>query len=66
MEEVVFEIHNQAQDAALLCLSPHDIATKRKIESSIQHLENPFTLLNSEAKRRDFLQRNGELLNQPK
>ncbi len=30
MEEVVFEIHNQAQDAALLCLSPHDIATKGK------------------------------------
>lgn len=52
MEEIVFKIHSQAQDAALLCLSPHDIATKRKIESSFQHLENPFTLLNSEAKRK--------------
>ncbi|KAI2646880.1 N-acetyldiaminopimelate deacetylase [Labeo rohita] len=38
MEEMVFEIHSQAQDAALLCLSPHDIATKRKIGSSFQHL----------------------------
>lgn len=52
MEEIVFEIHSQAQDAALLCLSSHDIAAKRKIESSFQHLENPFTSLNSEAKRK--------------
>ncbi|KAI7808364.1 hypothetical protein IRJ41_002977 [Triplophysa rosa] len=52
MEEIVFEIHSQAQDAALLCLSPQDTATKRKIENSFENLENPFTLLNSEAKRK--------------
>ncbi|KAK2845982.1 hypothetical protein Q7C36_010836 [Tachysurus vachellii] len=54
MEEVVFEIQSQAKDAALLCLSPNYIATKRKIESSIEHLKNQFTLLNSEAKRKTF------------
>ncbi|XP_059417348.1 uncharacterized protein LOC132152611 isoform X1 [Carassius carassius] len=52
MEEIVFEIHSQAKGAALLFLPPHDIATKRKIENSIEHLENPFTFLNSEAKRK--------------
>lgn len=52
MEEIVFEVHSQAQDAAFLCLSPQDTATKRKIENSFENLENPFTLLNSEAKRK--------------
>lgn len=45
MEEMVFEIQSQAQGAALLCVSPQDTATKRKIV-------NPFTMLNSEAKRK--------------
>ncbi|XP_038569888.1 uncharacterized protein LOC119899416 [Micropterus salmoides] len=52
MEEMVSEIHSQAQDAALLCLPSQDNATKRKLEHSFQNLENPFTLLNSEAKRK--------------
>lgn len=51
MEEVVFEIHSQAQDAALLCISSEDTVSKRKIEESFTNLENPFTLLNSEVKR---------------
>lgn len=52
MEEIVSEIHSQAQDAALLCLSSQDTATKRKIENLFQNLENPFIVLNSETKRK--------------
>nr|XP_055051346.1 uncharacterized protein LOC129437202 isoform X1 [Misgurnus anguillicaudatus] len=52
MEEVVSEIHSQAKDAALLCLSSQDTGTKRKIENSFEELKNPFTLLNSDAKRK--------------
>jgi len=52
MEEMVTEIHSQAQDAALHCLPSQDTTTKRKLEHSFQNLENPFTLLNSEAKRK--------------
>ncbi|XP_035994789.1 uncharacterized protein LOC118563679 [Fundulus heteroclitus] len=51
MEEVCFEIHGQAKDAALQSLSPQDIEIKNKIEQSFQKLENPFTSLNSETKR---------------
>lgn len=50
MEEVFFEIHNQAKDAALQCLSPKDTDNKNKLEQSFHKLENPFTPLNSEAK----------------
>lgn len=50
MEEVIFEIHNQAKDVALQCLSPQDTENRNKIEESFQTLENPFTPLNSEAK----------------
>lgn len=45
MEEMVSEIHSQAQDAALLCLPSQDTGTKRKMENLFQNLENPFTLL---------------------
>ncbi|KAJ8274815.1 hypothetical protein COCON_G00094400 [Conger conger] len=51
MEEVVSKIHSQAKDAALQCLSPQDTENKNSIEQSFQKLENPFTPLNSEAKR---------------
>ena len=50
MEEVIFEIHNQAKDVALQCLSPQDTINRNKKEESFQTLENPFTTLNSEAK----------------
>lgn len=50
MEEVIFEIHSQAKDLALQCLSPQDEEQRKKIEQSFQVLENPFTPLNSEAK----------------
>lgn len=50
MEEVIFEIHNQAKDAALQCLFPQDTKNRNKIEQSFQTLEIPFTPLNSEAK----------------
>ncbi|XP_041693785.2 uncharacterized protein LOC121532136 isoform X1 [Coregonus clupeaformis] len=51
MEEVFFEIQSQATDAALQCLSPQETENKNRIEQSLQKLENPFTPLNSEAKR---------------
>lgn len=51
MEEVVFEIQSQAKDVALQCLSSQDTEIKNKIEQSLEKLENPFTPLNSEAKR---------------
>lgn len=50
MEEVIFEIHSQAKDLALQCLSPQDIENRNKIEQSFQTLQNPFTSLNSETK----------------
>lgn len=34
MEEVIFEIHNQAKDVALQCLSPQDTENRNKIEQS--------------------------------
>lgn len=51
MEEVVSEIHSQAEDAALQCLSAQDTENKNKIKQALEKLENPFTSLNSEAKR---------------
>ena len=51
MEEVFSEIHSQAKHVALQCSSPQDTEHKNKIEQSFQNLENPFTPLNSEAKR---------------
>ena len=50
MEEVIFEVHSQAKDVALQCLSPQDTENRNKIEQSFQMLENPFTPLNTEAK----------------
>ena len=50
MEEVIFEIHSQAKDVALQCLSSQDTEIKNKMEQSFQNLENPFTSLNSETK----------------
>jgi len=58
MEEVFFEIQSQAKDAALQCFSPRDTEYKNKIEQSLKKLENPFTPLNSEAKK-NTLQTNG-------
>ncbi|KAL3981345.1 alpha-tectorin [Sarotherodon galilaeus] len=58
MEEVFFEIHTQAKDAALQSLPSQDTTSKKKLEQSFENFENPFTLLNSEAKRnRHFKQK---------
>nr|XP_024657554.1 uncharacterized protein LOC106676865 isoform X1 [Maylandia zebra] len=58
MKEVFFEIHTQAKDAALQSLPSQDTSSKKKLEQSFKNFENPFTLLNSEAKRnRHFKQK---------
>lgn len=52
MEEVFSEIHTQAKNVALQCLSSQDTENKTKIEQSFQMLKNPFTSINSETKRK--------------
>lgn len=51
MEEVFFEMRNEAKETALECLSPEDTEIQNKIEQKFHNLKNPFTLLNSEPKR---------------
>lgn len=51
MEEAFSEIHSQAKNAALQCLSSQDVTTRNRIEQTFTKIENPFTSLNSESKR---------------
>lgn len=54
MKEGFFEIHNQAKDAAFQCLPSQDTENKNNLEQPINKLKNPFTSLNSEAKRNKY------------
>lgn len=52
MEELVKDVHVQAQDAILKCLST--VVTEQtldKVKDCFEQLENPFSLLNTETKR---------------
>lgn len=51
MEEAFSEIHTQAKNAVLQCLSSQTVANKNMIEQAFKGIENPFTSLNSENKR---------------
>lgn len=60
MEEVIFEFKSQAKETALECLTPQDTEIRKKLEQSFQKLKNPFTPLDSEAKRnKHFLEKWG-------
>jgi len=52
MEELVGDVHAQARDAVLKCISSEASSQALdKVEECFQQLENPFSLLNTEAKR---------------
>lgn len=50
MQEVIFEVHSQAEDVALQCFSSQDTESRNKLKQSFQTLKNPFTSINSEIK----------------
>lgn len=57
MEEIVYDIHNQAKESVKKCLSlqePHKSDIECKIDQCFEKMENPFGVLNSESKRRQY------------
>ena len=57
MEEIVDDIHNQAKESVKQCLSlqePIKSEVECKIDQCFEKIENPFGVLNSETKRRQY------------
>lgn len=61
MEEVVNDVHVQAQDAVLKCLSSEvNEQTLNKVKKCFESLENPFVHLNTETKRKRYFEKKME------
>lgn len=54
MEEIVDDIHNQAKESVKKCLSLQEPDIECKIDQCFEKMENPFGVLNSESKRRQY------------
>ncbi|XP_030601542.1 uncharacterized protein LOC115791568 [Archocentrus centrarchus] len=63
MEEVVNDVHIQAQDAVLKCLSSEvNEQTLNKVRECFENIENPFTHLNTERKRQKYLEKKWKIV----
>lgn len=64
MEELVNDIHEQTREAVLSCTSSEIQATdlEEKVENCFDQLENPFSVLNTAAKRQKFFEEKWEIV----
>ena len=63
MEELVKDVHVQAQDAVLKCLSTEATEqTLDKVKDCFVQLENPFSLLNTETKRQRHFEKKWKIV----
>lgn len=62
MEEVFVDIHSQAEETALKCVTAQDTSTKTSISQAFVNLENPFAALNSQAKRNKYFEKKWNLV----
>ncbi|KAG7478554.1 hypothetical protein JOB18_002184 [Solea senegalensis] len=63
MEEVVNDVHIQAQDAVLECLSSEvNEQTLDKVKECLENLENPFSLLNTVTKRQRHFEKKWKIV----
>lgn len=64
MEEVVNDVHNQAREAVLKTFSPEETNSDvfKKVEHCFDQLDNPFSALNTEAKRQKHFNERWEIV----
>ena len=63
MEELVNDIHSQARDAVLNCTSEiQGTDFEKKLDSCFEQLQNPFSVLNTGAKRQKFFKEKWEIV----